>query len=372
MQCCYLPNAWGAGAINVQNPADLQQIPQGNFASGFSGVDPSLNRYAGAGAYQISGIQIQTNGSNSAYVNDNGMVLPVLVSGASLSLDSSTGRGTATLINNGLQTNWVYYVTSANELTFLEIDPLTKPGANLVLQTMLKQATSAFDDTYLNGVGVVRTSGLARSGMQKGRLQSSGGTTDVVLGLFTGDGAGNGSVSLDENNGGTLTQQTTTSGQYSVSANGLVVLTGFGNGTPPLFFLANKNEAFVLGQDSSVASGFLVPQANVTFSNASATGAYWGGNYMPVTMQVTDSVVWSFADGNGNLKGTINYSGLGGTGSKNFTNTYLIDSTGRMTLKDGQGNLVDILYIISPTRVAFLPFQATDTDPSVSVYGSTN
>ena len=44
----YPPNAWGTGAISVQNPAalSLAQVA-GAFASGFSGADPSLNRYAG-------------------------------------------------------------------------------------------------------------------------------------------------------------------------------------------------------------------------------------------------------------------------------------------------------------------------------------
>lgn len=362
----YLPNAWGTGAINVQNPAALspQQIV-GNFASGFSGVDPSLNRYAGAGAYVVSQTQ---NVTGSAYTNDNGTVLPLLVSGALTSLDSTTGRGHATLIDNGLQTNWIYYVTSANEMTFLEVDALNQPGANLVLQTMLRQSTSTFDNTFLNGVGVVRASGLSQSDKKKRRLQG-GGTSDVVLGLLTTDGAGNGMISLDENNGGTLTQQQMYQGTYSVSSNGLVSLTGFGNGPPPLFYLVDKNEAFVLGQDSSVASGFLVPQGGAPFSNATAIGNYWGGSYMPVTLNVTDSVTWAFADGNGNLNGTNTFSGPLGTSSADFSATYSVDATGRITLTNN-GTLDAILYVISPTRVALLP--ATDPNPSVSVFGSTN
>jgi hypothetical protein len=364
----YLPNAWGAGAINVQNPAALQQIPSGNFASGFDGVDPNLNRYAGGGVYAISASNGTVSGSIDTNDANTGVTQNIMVVGSLLAPDPGSGRGIAHLTVGSVFTSWVYYITTANELTFLSSDPITSP-ANLVLQTMLMQSTPTFDNTYLNGVGVVRTSGLIQTAKQKRQPQS--GSTDVVLGLFTGDGAGNGSVSLDENNGGILSQQMN-NGQYSVASNGRVTLTGFGNGAPPILYLVGKNEAFVLGQDNTVPSGFLVPQAKIQFSNGSAIGTYWGGNYMPVTMEVTDSVVWTFADGNGNLNGTLNYSDGSGTGTKAFTNTYSVDNTGRMTVYDNMQNLVDILYIISPTRVALLPAQPTDTDPSVSVFGSTN
>ena len=363
----YVPNSWGTGAIMVQDPAALSfaQIA-GNFASGFSGVDPSLNRYAGAGAYQITQTQ---NVSGNEDINDNGTLSSVQTSGMLLNLDPNTGRGQATLVTSGILTHWIYYVSSANELTFLSIDPITSP-TNLVLQTMLRQTKSTFDDSSLNGVGVVRSSGLGGADKKKRRLQSSGtsGATDVVLGLFTGDGAGNGSVSLDENNGGTLTQNVS-SGTYSVASNGRVTLAGFGNGTPPLFYLAGKNQAFVLGQDTSVAFGFLAPQSGAPFSNQTAIGTYWGGNFMPVTQDVTNSVTWAFADGNGNLNGTNNFSGPNGTTSGDFTATYSVDASGRMTLTES-GNVVAILYVISPTRVALLP--TLDPDPSVTVLGSTN
>ena len=364
----YLPNAWGTGAISVQSPGDLSlQAIVGNYASGFSGVDPSLNRYAGAGQYQINQTQQVTG---SADINDNGTLTSVLTSGAITAFNTSTGRGEIGLVTSAQLTHWVFYVTSANELTLLSKDPITSP-TNLVLQTMLRQSTQMFDNTYLNGVGVVRTSGLSQSSKNKQKRQpQGGGSPDIVLGLVTTNGAGNGSVSLDENDGGTLTQQMVYQGQYSVASNGRVTLTGFGN-NPPLFYLVNNNQAFVLGQDTSVASGFLAPQSGAPFSNASAIGTYWGGNYMPVTSAVADSVTQAFSDGIQNITGTNVVSGPTGTNSVPFTATYSIDSTGRMQVFDGS-NLVQIQYVISPTRVAVLPFTAADTAPAVSVLGSTN
>ncbi len=372
----YPPNAWGTGAISMQNPAalSLAQVA-GAFASGFSGADPSLNRYAGAGQYLINAAGTVTG---SGYILDNGNQVPVLAAGQLETLDPTLGRGAAVLISNGLQTNWVYYVTSANELTLLEVDPLTAKGANLVLQTMLRQSTTTFDPSYLNGVGVIRTSGLSLADKRKRPLQFSG-PTDVVLGLFTSDGNGNYNVSLDENSGGTLTQQQTSQGTLSVASNGLVTFIGSDGKTKPLpvFYLVDKNEAFELGsilgsvggQDLSGSAGFMAPQSGAPFSNSSGIGAYWGGNYMPVTIDVSDSVSWVLADGNGNLNGTNVTSDSTGVGGGNFIGTYSIDATGRMTLTEN-GKVAAILYVISPTRVALLP--AAGSDPSVQVLGSTN
>lgn len=362
---CYLPNTWGTGAITRQNPADLsfQQIA-GNFASGFSGVDPSLNRFAGAGAYQIG---LTGNLQGILDTNDAGTLKNSLpTAGTLFAPDSSTGRGTAIFVTGGVNSNWVYYVTSASDLNFLSADPVSG-GANLVQQTMLRQDSASFDNTSLNGVSVFRTSGIAQSRDKSKRQAPAAGAPDVVLGLLTTDGAGNGSISYDENNGGTLTQQQTAQGTYSVASNGRVTLTGFGGGTPPIFYLVSKNQAFIVGQDASVAAGYFLGQFGGPFSNTSTLGNYWGGSFMPATAGVTDSVTAVFADGNGNLTGMSDTSGPAGVGTESINATYQVDSTGRAVVS---GSPAAILYVISPTKVALLP--ATDPNPSVSVLGSTD
>ena len=362
----YLPNAWGSGGIRLQDPAalSLQQI-SGNFASGFSGVDPSAGRYAGAGAYAVNGTG---NVQGTVDRNDAGTLgnsLPT--AGTLLAPDPTTGRGLAMFVTGGITTNWIYYITSTGEWTLLSKDPVSS-AAPLVQQTMLRQSGS-FDNTSLNGVSVVRTSGIAQSQNKPGRQGPGTAVPDIVLGLLTTDGQGNGSISYDENVGGTLNQQQTAQGTYSVASSGRVTLTGFGSGTPPVFYIVRKNQGFVVGQDASVASGFFLEQTGAPFNNASAIGNYWGGSYMPVAAGVTDSVVTAFSDSNGNLTGMINTTGQGGNGTQPLTATYQIDSTGRAPLMES-GNLAAIMYVISPTRIALLP--ATDPNPAVSVMGSTN
>ncbi len=362
----YLPSTWGTGTIRLQNPSafSLQQIA-GNFASGFSGVDPSLNRFAGAGVYGID----QT-GRLAGFVdtNDNGVVSNSLPTAASLTApDPTSGRGTAMFITSGVTTHWVYYVTTANDLAFLSIDPINSP-ANLLQETVLRQGLASFANSSLSGVSVLRSSGIAQS--QDGRKKApSAGAPDVVLGLLTTDGNGGGSASIDQNDGGTLTQQQTSTGNYSVATNGRVTLTGFGSNTPPVFYLVNKNQAFLVGQDNTVASGYVEPQSGLPFSTASVIGEYWGGSIMPATAAVTDSVTGAFADGNGNLTGTTSTSGPGGTGSVPVSATYSVDATGRITLTEG-GNITAILYVVSPTKTVVLP--ATDPSPVLAVWGSTN
>jgi hypothetical protein len=364
---CYLPNAWAAGAITRQNPADLSfQQFAGNFASGFSGVDPTLGRYAGAGMYQIG---LTGNLQGTLDTNDAGILTNSLpTAGTLFAPDPSTGRGTAKFVTSGITSNWVYYVTSAGQLNFLSIDPIGSP-ANLLQQTMLRQDSASYSNASLNGVSVFRTSGIAQSQDKSKRRAPGSVVPDVVLGLLTTDGAGNGSISYDENKGGTLTQQQTAQGTYSVASSGRVTLTGFGSGTPPIFYLAGENKAFVVGQDAAVAAGYFSPQSSGPFYNNSAVGNYWGGSYMPATVGVPDSVTSVFSDGNGNLSGTTNASGPAGVGTQSINATYQVDSTGRAVVSES-GSATAILYVISPTKVALLP--TTDINPAFSVLGSTN
>ena len=362
----FLLHTWGSGAIRAQNPAafSLQQIAR-SYASGSSGVDPSLSRMAGASVFQLD----QT-GRLTGFIdtNDNGVVSNNVPTAASLfAPDPTTGRGTAMFVTKGILTHWVYYVTSANALDFLSLDPVNSP-ANLLQETALRQGLVSFANSSLSGVSVVGSTGVAQS--QDGQKGApAAGVPDVGLGLLTTDGNGGGSASIDQNDGGTLTQQQTSTGTYSVATNGRVTLTGFGSNTPPVVYLINQNQGFLVGQDNTVASGYLQPQSGVPFSNASVIGTYWGGSIMPATASVTDSVTGAFADGNGNLSGTTNTSGSGGAGSVPLNATYSVDGSGRITLTEN-GSVAAILYVVSPTKTVVLP--ATDPSPALAVWGSTN
>ncbi len=124
---------------------------------------------------------------------------------------------------------------------------------------MLKQFAGAvngsFSNATLNGSAVMELNGVS----------SSLGTADVQLGVSSFDG--NGNITLfqtDENNGGTYTENTFTSGTYNVDPNtGRVTVTGIGS-SPPVWYLAGTNKGFVIGTDGSATEGSFEPQSNGT------------------------------------------------------------------------------------------------------------
>ncbi len=211
-----------------------------------------------------SAFQIDQTGRLTGFVdtNDNGVVSNNVPTAASLSApDPTSGRGTAMFVTKGVLTHWVYYVTTANDLAFLSIDPITSP-ANLLQQTVLRQGLASFANSSLSGVSVLRSSGIAQS--QDGRKKApAAGAPEVVLGLLTTDGNGGGSVSIDQNDGGTLTQQQTSTRHLQCrrerTSDADRVWQQYSSRALP----RQQNQAFLVGQDNTVASGYLEPQSGV-------------------------------------------------------------------------------------------------------------
>lgn len=146
-----------------------------------------------------------------------------------------------------------------------------------------------------------------------------------------------------------------------------MTLTGF-SGTPPIFYLSTPDQAFVVGQDNSVASGILEPQTAVPpYNNQSIFGTYLGGTTGPVLSALVDSVSYLFADGLGNING-IQYTSPGNGQPISLSATYQVDSTGRAVLT---GTPAGIMYVVSGKKVVLLP---TGNNPVLSSYfaGATN
>ncbi len=360
------PQEYGSGAIKPQTI-----VPQNasSFAFGASGVDLGGNRFASAGAFQINASGTVTKGTIDT--NDGGIVNAAAILGGSYSApDPSTGRGTASLsINSGQAQNFSYYQVSSHELIQVSIDQVSGTSP-LTLASIFKGSSAGvvFTNLALRGASVVETNGVNPNG---GSPEAIG-----VAGLFTGDGTtdgngfGNATLLFDQNTGGTVAQQQIAGGQYRVNpVNGRVVLSGFG-GTPPVLYLVNTNQAFLLGTDSNVTSGLLAPQltgiTGVPLGNASVLGGYVGGSVTPALPTVTNQVDWLFADGNGNINVSQDSSGPGGPQTNQFAVTYQVDVTGRALVDSNPGGtLQGILFVVSPTKVVVL---STDTNPVLSTF----
>jgi hypothetical protein len=384
------PNTRGSGTIKVQTKGvTLAQI-EGNFTVGVTGADPSGNRYAAAGWYGLNDPNGDLTCTNQLQqficpldIDDGGTLSQQHFIGTLSTTLDSFGRGCfvdLTFEPSGDHFTYAYYITSANELVIISTDALgggMSNNANLTLWSVRRQIVGAggLSNQNLTGKTVLELS-----------AQDTNGAADVTTGLFVGQGSSsnmcengafdNATFTFDQNQGGTLTQQQTVTGQYCVdntirsgdNAPGRVTLQGF-NGiwstNPPVFYLGGNDPGFVVGTDDAVTSGGLETQTGAPYTNASVNLNYWGGTFLPPISAVTDSVTSLLADGNGNITGTQYTSGPGGPGGPtNLTLTYSVDSTGRALVMQN-GNVYGILYVVSPTKFVLLP---ANTTPALNIF----
>lgn len=351
------PNPRGSGLLLMQTPQDFFPPQPGSFTIGSLGADANFQRYALAGAFVVITGRIVSSGSED--VNDDGALGSATFTGRFLGINTRSGRGQAQFTINGVVNNYAYYTIQQGHCLIIGVDPLAANDP-LTLGTFLVQQSNGFTNASLQGATIVQTTGLAPN--------NGSPVADAVLGLANWNGSGTGTFSLDENRGGTITQQQASHGTYAVAASGKVTLTGFG-GNAPILYLVNANQAFILGQTNTVAFGLLEPQtATPPYNNLSMLGTYLGGTLDPAQSAIVDSVGYLFADGNGNLTGVAHTSGPSGTGTQNYSATYQVDATGRAVLT---GTPAGFVYLVSSGNVVFLPRGNT---PALNVFfaGLTN
>jgi hypothetical protein len=177
--------------------------------------------------------------------------------------------------------------------------------------------------------------------------------SDVILGIANWDAGGTGTTTLDENRGGTISQQHVQQGRYNVALNGRVTTSNLGAGSP-ILYLFNFNQGFVLGRDSTVFFGVLEPQtAPPPYRNQSIVGIYQGGTIDPMASAVTDAVNYFQADGNGHMNGDQQSCNISGCNENPaWSAGFQIDPSGRAVVT---GDLAGFLYLVSPKKVVLLP-----------------
>lgn len=382
------PQSYGSGFLKVQDSAffaDAAFFP-GNFAVLLNGIDPSGDRYAAGGAFgtnpnpaQFNDITCNGNGWGlmngcPLQANDNGSVNPDPFGGTFTSTEpDSYGRGQYVDLSfpddpNGYclgpthnlpGCGYAFYIVNKNEAMLISTDPLSKP-ANMTLWSVHRQfSTSGWSLQQMSGNTVLELTGLGNAG------------PDVLTGILNctsancaSGGSGSASFSGDENDAGTLSQQSS-SGTIAVATSGdktgQFTTSGFSqsalsNGS---LFLYSGSEGYFVGGDSEVTSGVAESQANETFTTASLIGSFQGGSEWLAASAVTNSVTTMFADGQGNMTGTQNTSGPNGPGGPTpLTLTYSIGSNGRGVVQQGcpsNCTTFGIVYIVGPEKVILVP-----------------
>ena len=320
---------------------------KGNYAFGLVGADQSASRFAVAGEFNSNGDGFVSGEDD---VDDNGTLNTEQTFQASDFTVASTGRGTLTTTSNTGNMNMVVYVVSPSELLMMAVDTEIPP---MIQAGQVLQQSGTFTDQSLDGVSVYETEALG-----------GGPTPAASAGLFTGDGNGSFTVSLDDNQGGTM-GTFSASGNYNVSTNGRmtltnVVITGGGSSTDnPVFYLVTTNQAFVVGTGAGAEFGVITPQTGSNFNNSSLSGNYLGGSQPPVSANVDEEADYVSA-ASGTLTGTSETNGSGGPSSSAINQTYVVSSNGRVVVSKSAVEQ-EILYIISTSQVVAL--SATSSNP---------
>ena len=332
----HTPNTGGSGQLYLQS--SFQSPRSGTYAIGSIGADSSLHRYVKAGVFTVSTPNV-TSGQED--VNDNGTLTNRSFTGNFATPTPSNGRGLASLTFNGVQNGYAYYVISASQFLIVGTDSLSATDP-MTLGVIQAQLAAIFNNAALNGNSVIQVSGI-----------SSGGS-DALVGVANWNGGGGGTIRLDENNNGTMSQSTQV-GVYNVGLTGRATTSGIGSG-PAIMYLYNFNQGFIIGQDSKVLAGVLDIQTSTPpLNNQAILSLYNGGTVTPVTGSIVDAVSYFQADGSGNLAGVQNFSNSSGTGQQNLVSSYVVDASGRAVVTPSTGNLGGIMYVISNKKVAFLP-----------------
>ncbi len=347
------------GALREQDSSAFSTgAISGNYAFGLVGVDGTggSDRFAVAGQFGSNG-----KGALSGMADGNDIVSGVSSQVTLTASDftvASNGRGTVTLTFNGGNMNFsldfAFYVVSASELLVLEVDgPMT---AHPLLVGQALQASSGFTDTALSGNAILGTQAL-----------SNGTAASVSGGIVNASGNGSSiSFSFDQNVGGTV-GTFSGSGAYSVASNGRVTLSGSGLGSnPPVFYLVNTNQGFVIGTDSAITYGQFYAQSGSGFNNGSLNGAFTGGSDHPQDFLVSEEIDSVHFNGAGSVTGNAETNVNAGSPSQSaISSTYTASSNGRVIVSQS-GSHSAILYIVSADEVLVIPVDSGDSNPKLS------
>ncbi|HEY6253031.1 MAG TPA: hypothetical protein VI685_23985 [Candidatus Angelobacter sp.] len=333
-------NSTASGSIDLQSSSafSLSSLA-GSLVFNVSGVDVGGNAEASAGIFTVDSSGNVNSGVQDT--NDNGLVATnVAVTPAAAAMSNPTsGRGTLA-ITAGTTLNFVYYVVDANHIKLVEVD-----AAPALAGDGFRQTATAISGSFAFTVGGVSTGGPFAAG-----------------GIISTDGAGNvlNTSVEDSNNGGTVTQNVTLSGTYSVAGNGRGTMT-LNSGSINYAIYPSTGGVQALEIDTNTVAVGTAFQQSGPFSNSSLQGNY-GLNFTGVTATTEiDSEAQFSGDGSGHITGAADFNN-GGTLSPNLslTGSYTISANGRGTgtLQTALGTQNVIFYAVSNTRTLLIDVDA--------------
>jgi hypothetical protein len=360
---CYLATT-GAFAAST--------IGSNGFAFGIQGEDQSGNPKAYVGRFTAvtgsSGGTISAGIVDGMTVNQSGDEGGTITGGSYTVPDSTTGRFTFSLSFGSDSGNFVGYIIDAKRMFILSTDAATSNG--LMGGDMRTQQQSTYTGANINGNFVTYEQGYEYS-------SASGRVTgyDAIVMQTSGDGTGSYTVNQSyQNENGTYqngkANGVTASLTFDTNNPGRAAITVNGSGDTTYLYFFNTGSAFLIdfeGSEGYLATGWVEPQTQTTFTNAALAGNYLFGQ-MPLMIPTMSGNVreWNF-DNAGNITGD---SSSGGPGVFTYdvpvaSTTYAWLSTTNGTFSANTSPTNRSCAVISSTRAVCIG--NTTTTPAVII-----
>jgi len=369
----------GSGFMEQQDTSSFSTSAMtGNYTFGIKGkyLLGGIETFAGAiGSFAANG---GTTASGLTDSVDNGSIVAnnsVLSGGYSM---GASGRGQMTL--NGIEPSPIsatFYAVSASKWLVLATSASTAAGSPTILWTgtVFQQSGNPFGASSLNATSVFEQDSATASG------------SSVSVGLITFQN-GDASLTLDENDAGTVSTPTTTF-TYSITSgsNGRLTATAMPSSSPIIGYLIAPNECFLLTEDQFGDLAFIEPQSPRPFVDELSLSAFTFFGTMPLGAEVhnasgsgtgvaflqsgTFTLIYPHLVCRGNVSlltdtetVTQNPSAGGLTDSVETTNScegYTGEINGRVTTDSG----LEVMYIVSPTKAVSISLQNGNPNPTM-------
>jgi hypothetical protein len=376
-----------AGILKQQNLAALDSSTlSGTYAFGEEGVDGSGYRIAAAGLLTLDGAGNVTNLTLDVNDGGNATAIPGGSGSYSLAANAPSGRGTIQIMiptGGGPETsNSAVYVISPSDFFFMTTD-LNDAGQPILIGEAKLQTGPFSTSALASGSGYVfYTSGV---------IASNGGS-DIILGQTQfSSNTGNATLTIDENDYGIDAPETSLQATFTVDSSGRTTLAGLGP-TPPVIYLVDSTQGFIVGTDGSVQFGYLQQQTLTSFSTSAISGQFFFGGGAPTTGTSFDTGTVNISPGttSGTLTGTTDGSqpncgqnpnqNCGGNGlapNKPIPGFPYTFSTGPAA--PGQGCIGGAVapqaclgaligYIVSPSKIVFMQTGTPDNTNAAELF----
>lgn len=317
----------------------------GPFAFVFNGWNGSGPREAVGGTVTADGAGAFSGGLLDDNVFNGPLVTEVPWTGI-YGAPSSRGRSVLTAsVLTGSNGNAVIYVVNAGQLIVMISD--ASSGGRILSGNLIAQ-TGPFDLSSLIGNCVTyQTANYDQPGYE--------GLTFAALSLFTADGQGGLSGTVDLNSGGNIGHPSVQY-TYAVDANGHASIYTVPSTVGGKWYLTGPNTGLMLGFDAGVSVGMILPQSVGPFAAASINGSYFASQAPGAAYGSTDMSGVATSAGNGTVATTMDSNYVGAVIIGQTSNgTYDFSPNGRALDEIGK----KVIYVVDPDS-----FLTLDTNPA--------